>query len=81
MAEENEHILSLIAARDKAIEQRRVVVKSLAKYKRGYLDSDRDFFASIQTTIDAMERAIAHEQFIESKKPGPFLAPLVLKNE
>lgn len=63
MAKENEHIKKLIAAQEKAIEQRRVVADSLAKkYKGGHTEEMHERFISIQNTIEAIQRAITHEK-------------------
>ena len=79
MAEENEHIQKLISARDREVEQRRKVVAAFAqKYERGAMENNREIFIRIQNTIETIERAIWHEKFIESKKPGPFVSPVGL---
>jgi hypothetical protein len=79
MAEENEHIQKLISARDREVEQRRKVVAALAqKYERGTMENNREIFIRIQNTVETIERAIWHEKFIESKKPGPFVLPIGL---
>jgi hypothetical protein len=68
MAEENEHIQKLIAARDRQIEDRRNAAAALTeKYTRGHTEDMREAFVKIQDTIEAIERAIAHEEFIASK--------------
>ena len=63
MAQENEHIRKLIAARDREVEQHRNVADALAQaYERGETERMREAFINIQNTIDAIERAIQHEK-------------------
>ena len=70
MAEENEHIKKLIAARDREIAQRRDVAGALGEaYKRGHTENMRQVFIDIQNTIEAIDRAIAHEKLI-AESPG-----------
>jgi len=69
MAEENEYIRTLIAARVRELGHRREAAKALAKdYARGDTEYMRETFVKIQETIEAIERAIAHEEFIVSKE-------------
>jgi hypothetical protein len=69
MTEANEHIQNLIAARDTELEHRRGAAKELAKtYTRGHTENMREAFDKIQDSIEAIERAIAHEEFIASKE-------------
>jgi len=42
------------------------------------MENNREIFIRIQNTIETIERAIWHEKFIESKKPGPFVSPVGL---
>jgi len=60
----------LIAARDREVEQRRNVADALAQaYERGETESMREVFINLQNTIDAIERAIQHDEcahFLES---------------
>jgi hypothetical protein len=65
MAEENEYIQKLITARNRQIEDRRNSAAALTeKFTRGHTEDVREAFVKIQDTIEAIERAIAHEQFI-----------------
>ena len=67
MAQENEHIRKLIAARDREVEQRRNVADALAKaYERGETERMREVFINLQNTIEAIERAIQHEEKLAS---------------
>jgi hypothetical protein len=69
MAEDNAHIQILMAARDTEIQHRREVARLLAaKFKKGTTEQARNLFMQIQSTIEAIERAIAHEEFIASKE-------------
>jgi hypothetical protein len=70
MTQENEHIRTLIAARGREIEQRRNAAKTLAQqYIRGDTEYLRENFVKIQDTIEAINRAIADEEVIESREP------------
>ena len=70
MTQENEHIRILIAARGREIEQRRNAAKTLAQqYVRGDTEYLRENFVKIQDTIEALNRAIADEEVIESREP------------
>jgi hypothetical protein len=63
MAQDNEHIRKLIAARDREVEQRRNVADALAQaYERGETERMREVFINLQNTIEAIERAIQHEK-------------------
>jgi hypothetical protein len=67
MAQENQHIQKLIAARDREVEQRRNVAEALAKaYERGETERMREVFINLQNTIEAIERAIQHEEKLAS---------------
>ena len=67
MAQENEHIRKLIAARDREVEQRRNIADALAKaYERGKTERRREVFINLQNTIEAIERAIQHEETLAS---------------
>jgi hypothetical protein len=69
MAEDNAHIQILMRARDMEIQHRREVARLLAgKFKKGTTEQVRNLFMQIQSTIEAIERAIAHEEFIASKE-------------
>jgi hypothetical protein len=63
MDKDNEHIKKLTQARDRLVEQRRALVEALAMPRqRGDAESPRDAFLSVQTMIEALERAMAHER-------------------
>jgi hypothetical protein len=70
MTQENDHIQTLIAARGREIEQRPNAAKTLAQqYVRGDTEYLRENFVKIQETIEAINRAIADEEVIESREP------------
>jgi hypothetical protein len=79
MAEENEHIQMLIAARENQVLERRKIVTILAeKFQRGH---SADNFISVQSTIEALERAITHERVLAGDwnpraYPNPFIFSL-----
>ena len=69
MTQENEHIRKLIAARDREVEQRRNIADALAQaYERGETERMREAFTNIQNTIEAIERAIEHEEDLEHEQ-------------
>jgi hypothetical protein len=69
LAQENEHIRKLIAARDREVEQRRNIADALARaYERGETERMREAFINIQNTIEAIERAIEHEEDLEHEQ-------------
>ena len=69
MAQENEHIRKLIEARDHQVEQRRELADALAQpYERGETEGVRQAFIIIQSTIEAIERAIEHEEQMETEQ-------------
>ena len=81
MAEEIDPIKALAAARDKLVEERRALAVAMALgYRRRRTDEShtndmREAFIGIQTTIEAIDRAIAHEKLIASESPGSFVVP------
>jgi hypothetical protein len=63
MANENEHLAKLVAARSRMVTERREVASALTeKYKRSNTDNMRELLVQIQTTIEAIDRAIADEK-------------------
>ena len=67
MAQENEHVRKLIEARHRQVEQRRTI--ALAQpYERGETEGVRQAFIIIQSTIEAIERAIEHEEDLETEQ-------------
>jgi hypothetical protein len=73
MAQDNEYIQKLIAARDREIAHRRNVTEALAeKQSRGDMENMREAFIKIQDVIEALERAVWHERYIAGQKSEPF---------
>ena len=69
MAQENEHIRKLIEARDRQVEQRRNLADALGQpYERGETEGLRQAFIIVQSTIEAIERAIEHEEQMETEQ-------------
>ena len=69
MAQENEHVRKLIEARHRQVEQRRTIADALAQpYERGETEGVRQAFIIIQSTIEAIERAIEHEEDLETEQ-------------
>jgi hypothetical protein len=63
MANENEHLAKLVAARSRMVTERREVANALTeKYKRSHTDNMRELLVQIQATIEAIDRAIADEK-------------------
>ena len=64
MAQENEHVKKLIAARERIIQDRRNLADALAnEYKGGHTERMRDSFVVTQNAIEAIDRAIAQVEF------------------
>jgi hypothetical protein len=80
MAEEIEPIKTLKAARDKLVEERRALSIAIALgYRRRRTDDShttdmREAFIGIQNTIEAIDRAIAHEKLIATEPPESMVA-------
>jgi DNA-directed RNA polymerase subunit F len=73
MAQDNEYVQKLIAARDREVVHRRDIAERLAeKYNRGDTENAREAFIKIQETIEAIERAVWHERYIAGQKSEPF---------
>ena len=73
MAQDNEHVQKLIAARDREVRHRRGIAESLAeKHDRGDTENMREAFIKIQDVIEAIERAIWYERHIADPKSEPF---------
>ena len=67
MAQENEHLKTLIAARESEVAHRREVANGLAeKHQRGHVQDMREAIVQIQNAIEAIDRAIADEKSISS---------------
>jgi hypothetical protein len=72
MADENEHLAKLTAARSRLVTERREVASALTeKYKRSHTDDMRALLVQIQATIEAIDRAIADERNIASAHAPP----------
>jgi hypothetical protein len=67
MTDGNDHLAKLVAARARMVTERREVARALTeKYKRGQTTEMREMLVQIQTTIDAIDRAIADEKNMAS---------------
>ena len=72
MAQDNEYVQKLIAARDREVTHRRDIAEALAeKHNRGDTEIMREAFIKIQDVIEAIERAVWHERFIADPKFEP----------
>ena len=72
MAQDNEYVQKLIAARDREVTHRRDIAEALAeKHNRGDTENMREAFIKIQDVIEAIERAVWHERFIADPKFEP----------
>jgi hypothetical protein len=73
MAQDNEYVQKLIAARDREVAQRRDIAEVLAeKHNRGDTENMGEAFIKIQDVIEAIERAVWHERYIAGQKSEPF---------
>jgi hypothetical protein len=83
MAEESNPINALTTARNKLVEERRALTVAMALgYGRRRTDNSqtndmREAFIGIQNTIEAIERAIAHERLITSGCSETFIVPIL----
>jgi hypothetical protein len=81
MAEESKPINALTTARDKLVEERRALAVAMALgYGRRRTDNSqtndmREAFIGIQNTIEAIDRAIAHEKLITSESSESLIVP------
>ena len=67
MAHDSEHLKKLTDARDRVVAERSQISDALAQeYKHGHSVEMRERFISIQSTIEAIDRAIADERRIAS---------------
>src|SRR5215831_6070019 len=68
MAQDNEYVQKLIAARDREVTHQRDIAEALAeKHNRGDTESMREAFIKIQDLIEAIERAVWHERYRRPK--------------
>jgi hypothetical protein len=75
MAQDNEHVQKLIAARDREVAHRGDIAEVLAeKHDRGDMENMGEAFIKIQDVIEAIERAVWHERYIASQKARAVLA-------
>jgi hypothetical protein len=73
MAQDNEYVQKLIAARDREVAHRRDIAEALAeKQSRADTENMREAFIKIQDVIEAIERAVWHERYIAGQKSEPF---------
>ena len=73
MAQHNEYVQKLIAARDREVAHRRDIAEVLAeKHNRGDMENMGEAFIKIQNVIEAIERVVWHERYIAGQKSEPF---------
>ena len=73
MAQDNEYVQKLIAARDREVAHRRDIAWVLAeKHNRGDMENMGEAFIKIQDVIEAIERAVWHERYIANPRSEPF---------
>ena len=73
MAQDNEYVQKLIAARDRKVAHRRDIAEVLGeKHNRGDTENMGEAFIKIQDVIEAIERAVWHERYIAGQKSEPF---------
>jgi len=73
MAQDNEYVQKLIAARDREVTHRRDIAEALAeKHNHGDAENMREAFIKTQDVIEAIERAVWHERYIVDPKSEPF---------
>ena len=73
MAQNNEYVQKLIAARDRKVAHRRDIAEV---WRRNTIAAIRknmgEAFLKIQDVIEAIERAVWHERYIAGQKSEPF---------
>ena len=80
MAEELDPIKTLMAAREKLIEDRRALAMGLALRRRRADDQSDEAgrgFINLQNLIEAIDRAIAHEKRNIGEQPTSFGVPVL----
>jgi hypothetical protein len=81
MPDETDHVKTLTTAKSRLVEERRALAVAIALgYRRRRTDDSqtndmREAFIGIQGTIEAIDRAIAHEKVIANSDPEPFAVP------
>ena len=71
MDTENAHVNALVAARIKAVSERRRVTETLtADHRRGQTEETLETFVKLQDTIEAIDRAIADEKRMANPDAG-----------
>ncbi len=81
MAEDVNPTKTLAAAKEKLIEERRMLAVAIAlAYKRRRTDDShnnetRGAFIEVQNLIEAIDRAIAHEKLVASGAPAYIVVP------
>ena len=75
MADENEHVKNLEKALGSLIDRRRQIAVGLSEpFKRGRTENLQERFNVVQTTIEAVRKAIGEEKVI-AEKGKPFVVP------
>ena len=80
MAEELDPLKTLVAAREKLVEERRALAIALALRRRradDQIDEAGRGFINLQALIEAIDRAIAHEKRSTSEQPKSFGVPVL----
>jgi hypothetical protein len=81
MADENEHLAMLSAARSLMIAQRREVVIALTeKYKRAHTDDMRELLGTDQAPMMQLTCAIERKNIASAHAPQPSSASSTVKN-
>src|SRR5262249_521655 len=70
MAQDNEYVQKLIAARDREVKHRRDVAEALAEKHRGDTENMREAFIKIQDVIEAIEGAVWHRNISPTQSPS-----------
>jgi hypothetical protein len=75
MTKENEHVKTLMAARDSLVTERRDLATTLSKpYRRGHSEETQERFTSVQNAIASIEEAIKHEWQLAGPEQPPIVA-------
>ncbi len=69
MAANNDHVAVLRTALEQQIKARRDLATALGQpYKGGHTEKVREGFVQVQATIEAIERALVHEEKMAGKQ-------------
>jgi hypothetical protein len=79
MTKDSEETTNLQNARNGLLQERRQLANELTKpYQRGATESLRERFIVVQSTIEAIDRAVKDEKQLETKPEPTYAAPIIM---